>query len=144
MGKLNYKLVESGKELEEAFKVRKEVFAEEQGISEDIVFDSNDSEAMHIVVKDEKRVIGTARVLFPSPSVAKIERMAILRPFRGTGIGSRIISFLFAELKNKQVRKVVLHAQYSSVAFYKSHGFAESSIPFNEVGIRHLKMEREL
>ncbi len=144
MGKLNYKLVESGKELEEAFKVRKEVFAEEQGISEDIVLDSNDSEAMHIVVKAEKRVIGTARVLFLSPSVAKIERMAILRPFRGTGIGSRIISFLLAELKNRQIRNVVLHAQYSSVAFYKSRGFVESGTPFNEAGIRHLKMERVL
>ena len=144
MDKLNYKLIESEKELAEAFKVRKEVFVEEQGISEDIELDNNDSEAMHIVVKDGKRVIGTARVLFPSLDVAKIERMAILRHFRGKGIGSRIISFLLAELRNRQTRKVVLHAQYSSVAFYKSHGFAESSIPFNEAGIRHLKMEREL
>ena len=144
MGKLNYKLVESRKELEEAFKVRKEVFVEEQGISEDIELDSNDSEAMHIVVKDGKSVIGTARVLFPAKGVAKIERMAILRPFRRKGIGSKIISFLLAELKNRQIRKVVLHAQYSSVAFYKSCGFAESGVPFNEAGIRHLRMEREL
>ena len=42
MGKLNYKLVESGKELAEAFKVRKEVFVEEQGISEDIGLDNHD------------------------------------------------------------------------------------------------------
>jgi predicted GNAT family N-acyltransferase len=144
MGKLNYKLVESGKELAEAFKVRKEVFVEEQGISEDIELDSNDSEALHIVVKDGERVIGTARVLFPAQGVAKIERMAILRPFRRKGIGSRIISFLNTELKNRQIRKVVLHAQYSSVAFYKSCGFAESGMPFNEAGIRHLRMEREL
>lgn len=144
MGKLNYKLVESGKELAEAFKVRKEVFVEEQGISEDIELDNHDSEALHIVVKDGKRVIGTARVLFPAPSVAKIERMAILRPFRRKGIGSRIISFLNTELKNRQIRKVVLHAQYSSVAFYKSCGFVESGMPFNEAGIRHLRMEREL
>ncbi len=72
MGKLNYKLVESGRELTEAFKVRKEVFVEEQGISEDIELDNHDSGALHIVVKDGKRVIGTARVLFPAPSVAKM------------------------------------------------------------------------
>ena len=144
MGKLNYKLVENGKELAEAFKVRKEVFVEEQGISEDIELDNHDSEALHIVVKDGKRVIGTARVLFPVPSVAKIERMAILRPFRRKGIGSRIISFLNTELKNRQIRKAVLHAQYSSVAFYKSCGFVESGMPFNEAGITHLRMEKEL
>ena len=144
MDKLSYKLVESGRELAAAFKVRKEVFVEEQGISEDIELDSNDSEALHIVVKDGKRVIGTARVLFPAPGVAKIERMAILGPFRRKGIGSRIISFLNTELKNRQIRKAVLHAQYSSVAFYKSCGFVESGLPFNEAGIRHLRMEKEL
>jgi predicted GNAT family N-acyltransferase len=144
MGKISYKLVESGKELAEAFKVRKEVFVKEQGISEDIELDNHGSEALHIVVKDGKRVIGTARVLFPAPSVAKIERMAILRPFRRKGIGSRTISFLNTELKNRQIEKAVLHAQYSSVAFYKSCGFVESGIPFNEAGISHLRMEKEL
>ncbi len=144
MGKLNYKLVESGQELAEAFKVRKEVFVEEQGISEDIELDSHDDGALHMVVKDGDRVIGTARVLFPAPGVAKIERMALLKPFRRKGIGSRIISFLNTELKNRQIRKAVLHAQYSSVAFYRSCGFAESGMPFNEAGIRHLRMEKEL
>ena len=144
MDKLSYKLVESGQELAAAFMVRKEVFVEEQGISEDIELDSHDDEALHMVVKDGGRVIGTARVLFPAPGVAKIERMAILGPFRRKGIGSRIISFLNTELKNRQIRKAVLHAQYSSVAFYKSCGFVESGMPFNEAGIRHLRMEREL
>ena len=144
MDKLSYKLVESGRELAAAFKVRKEVFVEEQGISQSIELDSHDDEALHRVVKDGGRVIGPARVLFPAPGVAKIERMAILGPFRRKGIGSRIISFLNTELKNRQIRKAVLHAQYSSVAFYKSCGFVESGLPFNEAGIRHLRMEKEL
>ena len=88
-----------------------------------------------MVVKDGGRVIGTARVLFPAPGVAKIERMAILRPFRRKGIGSSIISFLNTELKNRQIRKAVLHAQCSSVAFYKSCGFVESGLPFNEAAL---------
>lgn len=144
MGKLSYKLVESGQELAEAFKVRKEVFVEEQGISQGIELDSHDDEALHMVVKDGDRVIGTARVLFPAPGVAKIGRMAVLRPFRRKGIGSSIISFLNTELKNRQIRRAVLHAQYSSVAFYKSCGFIELGMPFNEAGIKHLRMEREL
>ena len=144
MGKLKYKLVESGKELTEASKIRKEVFVEEQGISGDIELDNHDSEALHIVVKDGKRVIGTARVLFPAPGVAKIERMAILRPFRRKGIGSRIITFLNTELKNRQIRKVVLHAQYPVVAFYKSCGFEEAGLPFWEAGIKHIKMQTKL
>ena len=144
MPKLNYKLVESDKELKEALQVRRRVFVEEQGISEDLELDGYDSEALHIVVKYGERVIGTARVLFPASGIAKIERMAILRPYRWKGIGSRIVSFLNEELKNRQISKVIVHAQYPVVGFYKSCGFVKSGLPFYEAGISHLRMEIEL
>jgi len=144
MGKFIYKLVTSDSELEGAFAVRRRVFVEEQGISEDVELDEHDREALHMVVKEGDRVIGTARVLFLSPGLVKIERMAILQPFRRRGIGREIISFLNKELKNRQVEQVVLHAQYAVVAFYKSCGFEEIGSPFWEVGIKHIKMQKRL
>lgn len=144
MDKLSYKLVTSDRELKAAFEVRLQVFVEEQGISEELELDDLDQEALHMVVKDGERVIGTARVLFLTANQAKIERMAILKPFRRRGIGKGIISFLNEELRNKQVEQVVLHAQYAVVAFYKSCGFEESGLPFQEAGIKHIKMERQL
>ena len=144
MGKLSYKLVTSDRELKAAFEVRLQVFVEEQGVSEELELDDLDQEALHMVVKDGERVIGTARVLFLTANQAKIERMAILKPFRRRGIGRGIISFLNEELRNKQVEQVVLHVQYAVVAFYKSCGFEESGLPFQEAGIKHIKMERQL
>lgn len=142
MVKLIYKLVASDSELKGAFEVRRRVFVEEQGISEDLVFDDHDEEALHIVVKDGERVIGTARVLFLAANQAKLERMAISKPFRRKGIGRRIISFLNEELRNKQVEQVILHAQLTVVTFYKSCGFQQSGLSFWEAGIKHIKMER--
>ena len=144
MLKLNYKLVESDNELKEAFQVRKRVFVEEQGISEDLELDGYDSKALHMVVQYGDRIIGTARVLFPGPDVAKIERMAILKTFRRKGIGSKIILFLNRRLKIKKISKVIVHSQCSAVPFYKSCGFIESGLPFNEAGITHIKMEMQL
>ena len=144
MGKLVYKLATSERELKEAFEVRKKVFVEEQGISEHLELDGHDSEALHTVVKDGKRVIGTARVLFLTTNQAKLERMAILKPFRRQGVGRGIISFLNEELRNRQIVQIVLHAQYPVVAFYKSCGFVESGSPFFEAGIKHIKMQRRL
>lgn len=144
MGKLSYKLVTSDRELKAAFEVRLQVFVEEQGISEELELDDLDQEALHMVVKDGERVIGTARVLFLTANQAKIERMAILKSFRRRGIGRGIMSFLNEELRNKQVEQVVLYAQYAVVAFYKSCGFEESGLPFQEAGIKHIKMERQL
>jgi len=144
MDRVSYKLVTGDRELEAAFEVRKQVFVEEQGISEDLEIDGHEGEALHMVVKDGERVVGTARVLFLATSQAKIERMAVLKPFRRQGIGGRIISFLNEELRNRQVEQVVLHAQYPAVAFYKSCGFEETGSPFWEAGIKHIKMERQL
>jgi len=144
MGKLSYKLVANDRELEEAFEVRREVFVEEQGISEDLVFDGHDGEALHMVVKDGQRVIGTARVLLLADNQAKLERMAVLKPFRHKGIGRGIVSFLNKELRKRQLEQVVLHAQYTVVAFYKSCGFEESGLPFWEAGLKHIKMQKRL
>ena len=144
MSKLSYRLVTSDRELKEVFEVRKKVFVEEQGISEELELAGYDSEALHMVVKDGAKVIGTARVLFLPAGQAKIERMAILKPFRRRGIGRRIISFLNEELKNKQVEQVVLHAQYPVAAFFRSCGFVESGSPFWEAGIKHIKMQKRL
>ncbi len=144
MAKLSYKLVSSDRELKAAFRIRKQVFVEEQGIPEDLELDHHDKEALHIVAKDGERVIGTARILFLAPSQAKIERMAILKPFRRKGIGRGILSFLNEELRNRQVEQVVLHAQHSVVVFYRSCDFKESGTPFWEAGIKHIKMERQL
>ncbi len=144
MGELNYKLVSSDSELKAAFEVRRQVFVKEQNISEDLTFDGHDRQALQMVVMDGERAIGTARVLFLSDNQAKLERMAILKPFRRRGIGRRIICYLIEELSKRQVEQVILHAQYAVVAFYKSCGFEESGLPFYEAGIKHVKMQRRL
>lgn len=144
MCEFNYKLVSSDRELKAAFEVRRQVFVKEQNISEDLTFDSHDRQALHMVVMDGERAIGTARVLLLSNNQAKLERMAILKPFRRRGIGRRIICYLIEELSKRQVEQVLLHAQYAVVAFYKSCGFEESGSPFCEVGIKHVKMQRRL
>ena len=144
MGEFSCKLVSSERELKSAFEVRRQVFVEEQGVSEELELDKYDREALHMVVKDKEGVIGTARIRFLVTGQAKLERMAVLKHFRRRGIGRDIISFLIAELRNRQIGQVLLHAQYSVVAFYKSCGFEESGLPFWEAGIKHIKMQRRI
>jgi len=144
MNKVSYELVASQGGLEGAFAVRRQVFVQEQGISEDLTFDDHDEKALHMVVKDGERVIGTARVLFPAANQAKLERMAILRPFRRRGIGRGVISFLNGEMRNRHVAQVVLHAQHDVSTFYQACGFEESGLPFMEAGIKHIKMQQQL
>ncbi len=144
MSEFSYKLISNDRELKSAFKVRRLVFVEEQGISKELELDEHDKEVLHMVVKDKERIIGTARVRFLATGQAKLERMAVLKHFRRRGIGRGIISFLIEELRSRQIGQVLLHAQYSVVAFYRSCGFEESGSPFWEAGIRHIKMKRRI
>jgi len=144
MKELIYKFVENEQELKGAYEVRRQVFVEEQGISEDLVFIGDKStEEMNMVVMDGDMVIGTARVQLMANNIAKIERMAVIRIFRHQGIGRGIISFLNEQLKHRHVKYVFLHAQHNVINFYKSCSFNESGLPFYEAGIKHIKMETQ-
>jgi len=144
MDNLKYKLVTNDIEMKGALEVRRRVFVEEQGISKTLELDGNEPQALHMVVKDKQRVIGTARIRFLANHQAKLERMAILKPLRGTGIGKGIVSFLSDELKKMEVERIALHAQYSVIYFYRSCGFEQTGLPFWEAGIKHIRMEKEL
>ena len=142
MTEFSYKLVENNSDLEGAFEVRKDVFVEQQGILETLVFDDLEAEAMHIIVAQGEQTIGTARIRFLDTGEAKLERMAVLKAFRDSGIGKGIISFVVEELTSRRVEKLVLHAQHEVVGFYNKCGFEEAGSPFWEAGIKHIKMER--
>ena len=144
MDRIIVKLVENNSELEEAFSIRQVVFVEEQGVDEDIEYDGQDSDALHMVVKKDHTTIGTARVRFISASTAKIERMALLKQFRRKGIGSDMMVFLDGELKTRHIGYVFLHAQCIVIDFYKSCGYVTTGSPFWEAGIEHVTMEKRL
>jgi predicted GNAT family N-acyltransferase len=144
MGKLKYKWTASDSDLRKAFDVRRQVFVGEQGISESLVFDNQDRDALHVVVEDGKRAIGTARIRFIGNDKAKLERMAVSKSSRHKGVGKGIIAFLDAELRDKQIQQLVIHAQEGAVEFYKSCGFKQSGSPFREANIKHIKMFRRL
>ena len=125
--------------------VRNKVFVEEQGISQEEEYDGYDNEALHVIAMNRGKVIGTARIRFLfHDRQAKIERMAILISFRRRGIGSGVLSFLNKQVVNKQVDELVLHAQHSITAFYKSCGFQATGLPFIEAGIKHTKMTKQI
>jgi len=147
MEKFTYRQACTKKELSGAFDVRKEVFVVEQGIPDDIVFDGAEGDALHFIVADGKQVVGTVRLCFPDEGQvkqAKIERMAVLKQYRGMHLGVGILSFVMGLLESWRIEKVTLHAQSEVVEFYEKCGFQKTGSPFVEVGISHVEMEKLL
>ncbi len=144
MDNLRYTLITSDAALKKAFQIRRTVFIEEQGISEDLEMDGNDSSALHLLVEKNGLAVGTARLRFTADKQAKLERMAVLKQLRGTGIGKGIVSFFEKECKKKGIEQITLNAQYSVIHFYRTCGFRETGLPFLEAGIKHIRMDKKL
>ena len=144
MNNLQFTIISSNDALARALEIRRTVFIEEQGISEEIEMDENDSSAMHILVENHGEPAGTARLRFTADKLVKLERMAVLKPLRGTGIGKGIVSFVEKECLARRIEHITLNAQHSAVNFYRACGFKETGPPFLEAGINHIGMDKEL
>lgn len=134
---------EAAKDMEACFAIRREVFCVEQGVPEDLEIDGRDPECRHYLLRVEGRTVGTARVRPVGPGAAKIERVAILGPHRGGGLGSALMRRVLRELDDRGCDRAVLHAQAHSETFYRALGFATEGGPFEEAGIPHVRMTRD-
>jgi ribosomal protein S18 acetylase RimI-like enzyme len=71
----------------------------------------------------ENRMIGMGRALSDLSSDAYIQDVAVLKPFRGKGVGSKIIKKLVAFLKQHHVDWIGLIAKPNTSSFYVKLGF---------------------
>lgn len=142
--KVIFRQVKTAGEFSQAMAVRRAVFIEEQNIPAEEEYDGLDDTCLQFVAMAENKVIGTARVRLPSPDSAKVERMAVLKQYRRQGVGIGIIDCIIKELGKQRIRRVILHAQWTAISFYRSCGFETTGTPFDEAGIRHVKMQKYL
>lgn len=71
----------------------------------------------------EKKMIGMGRALSDMASDAYIQDVAVLKQYRGRGIGRQIIQLLISKLEEKGVDWIGLVAQPGTTSFYKDLGF---------------------
>lgn len=130
-------------ELQDAYTIREKVFVEEQGVAPEDEYDEFDSSSTHFVAYDaEGSPCGTARWR-ETPGGIKLERFAVLKHCRGTGIGAMLINNILHDIEedpNVSEQKLYMHAQSTAVGFYKRFGFEVVGDEFLECGIRHYEM----
>ena len=136
--------IESPADMQRAFAIRRRVFIEEQHVPEEIEMDADDAHAFHALAILDGDAIGCGRMLEHGDGEVKIGRMAVLPEFRGTGIGAHILRFLIDRARARGLGKAILHAQLTAEGFYLKEGFKPVGGVFDEAGIAHRKMERDL
>ncbi len=120
--------------------LRTEVFIREQSVPADMEWDELDAQSRHLVAFVDGVPIGTGRLL---PD-GHIGRMAVLRAWRGKGVGSALLTGLMEIARALGRQRVLLNAQVRAVPFYLRHGFEAEGEEFLEAGIAHRRMWRDL
>jgi predicted GNAT family N-acyltransferase len=121
--------------------IRFSVFVEEQRVPIEIEWDDEDAKSLHALAYSAAGdAIATGRLL---PD-GHIGRMAVLKEWRGKGVGGAILERLIGVARERGDQQIELFAQTHALAFYRRYGFVESGEIFEEAGIPHQAMRRAL
>ena len=130
-------------EMDQVMALRHAVFCDEQGVPPELEHDAADATALHVVVVDGARVVGTCRVLGDGPSV-RLGRMAVERDLRGRGLGATLLAAAHALAAERGAREVAINAQTSALGFWERAGYVAEGPEFEEAGLPHVAMRRAL
>ena len=126
--------------IKEICAIRYNVFVEEQKVPEELEIDGLDDKAKHVLAFVDSVQIGTGRIL----SDGHIGRVAVLKDYRGLGIGKLIMKDLIKWAQNMNLEKVWLSSQWHAHSFYLDLGFVCVGEIYKEAGIDHIKMFKTL
>lgn len=123
-----------------AYAIRQAVFIEEQGVPHEMEIDEFDPIAWHALAFTGNQCIGTGRLVEIAQNAGQIGRMAVLKGFRGNGIGKAILMQLINLATSQKMSSVSLHSQVSAIPFYEKVGFKTQGSVYEEAGIPHRNM----
>ena len=142
-------LMDWDKAREEASRIRFAVFVEEQRVPVAIELDEMDARSLHaLAYAEDGAPVATGRLLPQEQegarAVGHVGRMAVLKDWRGRGVGAAILAALLEQARRRGDEEIVLSAQTHALGFYRRHGFTELGPEYEEAGIPHQLMRRSL
>jgi predicted GNAT family N-acyltransferase len=123
--------------LEKVFAIRRKVFVEEQECPPELEWEYED-ESVHFLATVNGIPSGACRWRRTDKGY-KLERFAVLKEYRGNGVGQALVKNVLSDLP-ADAKYVYLHAQLSAIGLYEKFGFEKSGNQFEEAGIQHYKM----
>lgn len=149
---LQLRVVRTRSEMADALTVRRSVFIEEQGVSEDEEIDAHDGDpaqvttALHVIAHLGGQPVATGRLLLDRPAGEnpRIGRVAVLREHRGRGFGRSVMLALQEEARRRGYSAITLAAQLPVIHFYEGLGYAVRGDVFLDAGIEHRWMDLQL
>ena len=127
--------------------IRRAVFVSEQGVPPELEADEYDKPGApcdHYLLMCDKNPVGAFRVLLDEGAAAHIGRLCILKEYRGRGYGRAALEFAANTYGKRGYAELLLGAQCHAIPFYEKCGFTVISDVYDDAGIPHRKMKKQL
>ena len=124
-------------DLDKVFAIRHKVFVEEQECPPELEWEFEE-ESTHFLALVNGSPAGACRWRQTEKGY-KLERFAVLKEYRGQGVGQELVRTILGDLPGN-AKYVYLHAQLSAIGLYTRFGFEKAGDQFEEAGIQHFKM----
>ena len=136
--------IETTTDLAACHALRRTVFIEEQGVPENEELYDQDDRAIHLLAWQDGRAVGSARILLDGDT-GKIGRVCVLPEARGRGLGAALIRAALDVLRVQPgIGRAKLGSQTHAIGFYEKLGFAAFGPVYDDAGIPHRDMIRDL
>ena len=145
MTDLRLAIVTTAAQMNDALAIRRAVFIEEQGVSEEEEIDEYDGDpaattgVVHVVAYCRGVAAATGRMMVHAPpgEHLHIGRVAVLREYRGQGLGRAVMLALHNEAQRRGYAGVALGSQLHAIPFYETLGYIVSGEVYLDAGIEH-------
>lgn len=124
----------------DALAIRYKVFVDEQNVPADLEIDEFEESSLHLVMYVENEPIATARIYELPNDTYKVQRVAVLKEYRTSGIGTTLMKEIEQKASMRKAVKLTLGSQNSAIPFYEKLGYEVSSSEFMDAGIPHHSM----
>lgn len=132
--------VSNNEDLKKVFAIRRTVFVEEQNCPPELEHE-NEEVSTHFLAFADGKPCGASRWRKTDQGY-KLERFAVLKSFRGKGVGSALITAVLNDLPT-DASYIYLNSQLEAINVYKKFGFVTEGEQFEEAGIQHFKMVKK-
>ena len=117
--------IPGNQDITEPLDIRREVFVEEQGRTEEEEFDGFDETALHLMVYVDEAPAATGRIWHDGGF--RIGRLAVRKQFRGQNIGDLALRLLIYKAFSTGAEVLNISACSELAPFYKKFGFKETA-----------------
>ncbi|MEL7462131.1 MAG: GNAT family N-acetyltransferase [Pseudomonadota bacterium] len=124
--------------------IRRTVFIDEQNVDEAIEMDGLEHEGIHVLLTHDGTAAGCARIMI-NGQVGRIGRVAVLKEFRGLGLGKAVMEECARILRARVgITQARLGAQNLAIPFYEALGYRVDGDEYFDANIPHRPMVMSL